>query len=57
MEIILTKNAGFCFGVERAVSALREKKDDEKIVTLGPIIHNQSVVDELKGNRHYRECF
>ena len=48
MEIILTKNAGFCFGVERAVSALREKDDNTKIVTLGPIIHNQSVVDELK---------
>lgn len=48
MEIILTKNAGFCFGVERAVSALREKNSDEKVVTLGPIIHNQSVVDELK---------
>jgi len=41
--IILAKNAGFCFGVKRAVEAV-EKNIDKNIVTLGPLIHNKSVV-------------
>lgn len=48
MEIKLAKTAGFCFGVARAVSTLEEKNSDDKIMTLGPIIHNNSVVDSLK---------
>ncbi len=48
MEIKVAKSAGFCFGVERAVNALLNKKDDEKICTLGPIIHNENVVNLLK---------
>ena len=48
MEIKVAKSAGFCFGVQRAVDALLNKKDDEKISTLGPIIHNESVVNLLK---------
>ena len=48
MEIKLAKTAGFCFGVARAVSTLESKKEDEKIATLGPIIHNSFVVDSLK---------
>ena len=48
MEIKLAKTAGFCFGVDRAVSTLEEKNSDDKIMTLGPIIHNNSVVDSLK---------
>ena len=48
MEIILAKTAGFCFGVDRAVNMvynLYEKGN--KVCTLGPIIHNPQLVDEL----------
>lgn len=51
MQIIVTQNAGFCFGVERATKiafdASREA-DGEKIYTLGPIIHNPQVVESLE---------
>lgn len=50
MEIILAKTAGFCFGVKRAISIAfkiaREKR--EGVYTLGPIIHNPQVVEELR---------
>ncbi len=45
--IILAQNAGFCFGVKRAVDAV-ENNIDKKLVTLGPLIHNKNVVDSLK---------
>jgi ribosomal protein S1/(E)-4-hydroxy-3-methyl-but-2-enyl pyrophosphate reductase len=41
--IILGKNAGFCFGVKRAVDVV-ENNIYKKIVTLGPLIHNDCVV-------------
>ena len=49
MEIILAKTAGFCFGVTRAVNTVYdnlEKKDN--LYTYGPIIHNETVVNDLK---------
>ncbi|MBQ6894050.1 MAG: bifunctional 4-hydroxy-3-methylbut-2-enyl diphosphate reductase/30S ribosomal protein S1 [Clostridia bacterium] len=48
MEIRLAKTAGFCFGVARAVNTLETKTFEDKIMTLGPIIHNTTVVDSLK---------
>lgn len=49
MEIVLAKTAGFCYGVNRAVElAENQKTDDRKTVTLGPLIHNPSVVENLK---------
>ncbi len=45
--VILAKNAGFCFGVKRAVEAA-EKNKDNRIVTLGPLIHNKDVVQSLE---------
>lgn len=48
-EIILAKTAGFCFGVNRAVEMVYELiKKGEKVCTLGPIIHNPQMVEELK---------
>jgi len=48
-EVRLAKTAGFCFGVNRAVemafSLLSQKK---RLATLGPLIHNPQVVDELE---------
>lgn len=48
----LAKNAGFCFGVKRAVDeALKiQKEHNKKIYTLGPLIHNNDVVKYLEDN-------
>lgn len=49
MEIKLAKTAGFCFGVNRAVEMVYKLLDEgKKVCTLGPIIHNPQIVDELK---------
>lgn len=45
MKILVAKSAGFCFGVKRAVDLLYAA--DRPTVTLGPIIHNRQVVDDL----------
>ncbi len=51
-EVILAQNAGFCFGVQRAVDeAIRiQEKHNKKIYTLGPLIHNNDVVKYLESN-------
>jgi 4-hydroxy-3-methylbut-2-enyl diphosphate reductase len=57
MEIVVAKNAGFCFGVKRATDSLEERirdsKDGERIFTLGTIIHNgtYNAMLEKKGVR------
>lgn len=50
MKVELAKSAGFCFGVEKAVNTIYEeaKKNDEIVYTLGPIIHNEEVVKDMK---------
>jgi len=50
MKILVVKNAGFCFGVKRAINLAFEaaKKSGKKVYTLGPLIHNPQVVEELK---------
>lgn len=49
MKITLAKTAGFCFGVNRAVQSVYDLLDrGEKVCTLGPIIHNPQLVEELK---------
>lgn len=48
MEIQVAKSAGFCFGVERAVSkTLESLKTGKKVFTWGPIVHNETVISEL----------
>lgn len=51
-KVILAKNAGFCFGVQRAVNeALKiQKEHNTRIYTLGPLIHNNDVVKFLEEN-------
>jgi 4-hydroxy-3-methylbut-2-enyl diphosphate reductase len=46
-KVVLAKNVGFCFGVERAVNAA-QKHASEGICSLGPVIHNRAVVEELE---------
>ena len=48
MTLRLAKSAGFCFGVNRAVDLVYElTKTGGSIKTLGPIIHNPQVVEDL----------
>lgn len=49
MEIFIVKNAGFCFGVKRAVDMTFEVAENKTlpVVTLGPVIHNPQVIDKL----------
>ena len=47
-KIKRAKSAGFCFGVEKAVEKVyREAGKENKVYTLGPIIHNQEVVKDM----------
>ena len=49
MLITLAKTAGFCFGVNRAVNMLYDLVDEGvNVCTLGPIIHNPQVIEDLK---------
>ncbi len=46
--ITVAKTAGFCFGVDRAVNIVYELIEQGKpVATLGPIIHNPQLVEEL----------
>lgn len=54
MKIIVTKSAGFCFGVKKTVEmALKESGKGDNIYTLGPIIHNPQVVSHLETKNIY----
>lgn len=49
MEIIKAKNAGFCFGVKRAIDAVYEELGTHnKIYCIGPLIHNEEVIKDLE---------
>lgn len=50
MEIIIGKNAGFCYGVKRAVDGAKEEveKANGDIYCLGEIVHNKDVVKSLE---------
>ena len=48
MQILLAKTAGFCFGVDRAVKLTYDLlARGRRVATLGPLIHNPQVVDDL----------
>lgn len=49
MIILKGKNAGFCFGVKRAVSEAEKLKGNNNYV-LGEIIHNEEVNEKLSSN-------
>jgi len=51
LQIIIAKIAGFCSGVNRAVNCLLEEaKKSGEGSTLGPIVHNEEVVEYLQQN-------
>lgn len=51
MQIEIAQNAGFCFGVRRALNlaeqALADKEENIPLYTFGPLIHNKVVVEQL----------
>ena len=51
MEVITAKNAGFCFGVKKAVDMVESQAKEntgKNIYSYGPIIHNEEVVKSLE---------
>ena len=48
MEIIIGKNAGFCYGVQRAVDKAIQEAEKDTTYCLGEIVHNQNVIDNLE---------
>jgi len=51
VEIYIADHAGFCFGVERAVSLVEDTSHKYSgVFTLGPIIHNPQIVSKFAEN-------
>lgn len=48
MEIILAKNAGFCYGVKNAITIAESINTDKTIYTYGELIHNEQEIKRLK---------
>ena len=51
MRVIVAKTAGFCMGVRRAMDILLDaanEKNDGKVYTDGPLIHNPQVLEYLE---------
>lgn len=49
MDVLVAEGAGFCYGVKRAVELAGKcaAKRDGPVYSLGPLIHNRQVVEEL----------
>ena len=52
MNVLIAEHAGFCFGVEKAIEKAHEEIEanvnNGPVYSLGPIIHNHQVVEELE---------
>lgn len=50
MRIIIAENSGFCFGVNNAIESTKKilNESDRKTYSLGPLIHNTQVINQLK---------
>lgn len=48
MKLYIAKTAGFCFGVKRACDAVYNALPHKKIFLLGELIHNNSVMNDIK---------
>ncbi len=49
-SVQVADEAGYCFGVRRALDMADEclSKDDKKVYSLGPVIHNPQVVEDFR---------
>jgi 4-hydroxy-3-methylbut-2-enyl diphosphate reductase len=55
MIIEIAETAGYCFGVERAVRMVEKATDNsggKTVYTLGPIIHNELVLEKLEKEKN-----
>ncbi|MGM0441066.1 MAG: 4-hydroxy-3-methylbut-2-enyl diphosphate reductase [Elusimicrobiota bacterium] len=50
VNILKGNSCGFCSGVRRAIKIAKAEKGQKSIFTLGPIIHNPQVVENLEKN-------
>lgn len=49
MKVVIAHNAGFCFGVRRAIDmARRAAAESGHVYSLGPLIHNRQAVEALR---------
>ena len=48
MKIIRAEEAGFCFGVKKALDRINSIENKENVYVLGKLIHNPQVIGELK---------
>ena len=48
MQVTVAKTAGFCFGVRRALELTQKSAALSPTCTLGELIHNRQVVEELE---------
>jgi len=50
MEIMVAKNAGFCFGVKRAIDIAEKiaSENDGKTYVYGQLVHNERVINDLQ---------
>lgn len=50
MKVYVVKQAGFCFGVKRAIKLACDaaNRKNKRVFTLGPLIHNPQVVEDLE---------
>lgn len=47
-KITIAKNAGYCYGVRRAIDMAQAQAKQGVVYTVGPLIHNSIVVDNLE---------
>ncbi len=48
MEVSIVEECGFCFGVRRAIRMANEATcEHSRVYSLGPLIHNRQVIEEL----------
>lgn len=51
MKIIVSKNSGYCYGVKNAIKLAQENvKKNNKLYSLGSIIHNKRAIKKLEEN-------
>ena len=48
MRVTVAQNAGFCFGVRRAVELAEQRAALGPVATFGPVIHNPRVIEALR---------
>ncbi len=49
MKTIIAENAGFCYGVQRAIALAEEAcKESSSVKSFGPLVHNDDVLQDFK---------